>query len=61
MGLGTTPADIGRLTGALRAITDSGARWRYRYVTEYDEYAPQGAKLDGWGARSGLPARSVGA
>ena len=39
-GLGTTPADIDRLTGALRAIAASGPRWRYRYVTEYDEYEP---------------------
>ena len=37
-GLGTTPADIDRLTDALRAIAGPGPRWRYRYVTEYDEY-----------------------
>jgi selenocysteine lyase/cysteine desulfurase len=39
-GLGTTPADIDRLTGALRAIAGSGPRWSYRYVTEFDEYEP---------------------
>ena len=42
MGLGTTPANIERLSGALRAIAGSGPRWRYRYVTEYDEYEPSG-------------------
>ena len=42
-GLGTTPADIDRLIDALRAIACSGPRWRYRYVTEYDEYEPDDA------------------
>jgi len=40
MGLGTTPADIDRLSAALRAIAGSGPSWSYRYVTEYDEYEP---------------------
>ena len=40
MGLGTTPADVDRLTGALRAIAESGPRWRYRHVAEHDEYEP---------------------
>jgi selenocysteine lyase/cysteine desulfurase len=42
-GLGTTPADIDRLTGALRSIAGTGPRWRYRHVTEYDEYEPMAA------------------
>jgi selenocysteine lyase/cysteine desulfurase len=41
-GLGTTPADIDRLLGALRSIAGSGPRWSYRYVTEFDEYEPDG-------------------
>ena len=44
-GLGTTPADIDRLTDALQAIAGSGPRWRYRYVTEYDEYEPSPAPV----------------
>jgi selenocysteine lyase/cysteine desulfurase len=42
MGLGTTATDVDRLADALRAIADTGPRWRYRYVTEYDEYEPTG-------------------
>jgi selenocysteine lyase/cysteine desulfurase len=39
-GLGTTAADIDRLTGALRAIASTGPKWSYRHVTQYDEYEP---------------------
>ena len=38
IGLGTTPGDIDRLTGALRELAYSGPRWRYRHVPEHDEY-----------------------
>ena len=40
VGLGTTAGDIDRLTGALRELADRGARWRYRHLTEHDEYEP---------------------
>ena len=45
MGLGTTTADIDRLTDALQAIACSGPRWRYRHVTEHDEYEPSRARV----------------
>ena len=38
IGLGTTPADIDRLTGALQELAVAGPRWRYRHVAERDEY-----------------------
>jgi selenocysteine lyase/cysteine desulfurase len=40
IGLGTTPADIDRLTGALQELAVVGPRWRYRHVAEHDEYEP---------------------
>ena len=40
VGLGTTPGDIDRLTGALEELAATGPRWRYRHVTEHDEYVP---------------------
>ncbi len=40
IGLGTTPDDIDRLTGALGELAASGPRWRYRHVPERDEYEP---------------------
>jgi selenocysteine lyase/cysteine desulfurase len=38
IGLGTTPADIDRLTGALQELAVAGPRWGYRHVAERDEY-----------------------
>ena len=58
MGLGTTPADIDRLTDALRAIAGSGPRWRYRHVTEYDEYEPLSRSRVARAARPALAPRS---
>ena len=40
VGLGTTPGDIDRLTGALQELAANGPRWRYRHVPERDEYEP---------------------
>ena len=40
IGLGTTPEDIDRLTGALGELAAVGPRWRYRHVPEHDEYEP---------------------
>src|SRR5215210_3598958 len=40
IGLGTTPADIDRLIGALQELAVTGPRWRYRHVSELDEYEP---------------------
>jgi selenocysteine lyase/cysteine desulfurase len=40
IGLGTTPGDIDRLTGALHELAADGPRWRYRHVPEHDEYEP---------------------
>jgi selenocysteine lyase/cysteine desulfurase len=45
IGLGTTPGDIDRLTRALREIAGSGPSWRYRHVTEHDEYEPVNASM----------------
>jgi len=42
VGLGTIPADIDRLTGALHELAAAGPRWRYRHVLEHDEYEPVG-------------------
>jgi selenocysteine lyase/cysteine desulfurase len=58
MGLGTTPADIDRLSAALRAIAGSGPCWSYRYVTEYDEYEPLSRSRGGPAARPALAPRS---
>ena len=51
MGLGTTPADIDRLSSALRAVAGSGPCWSYRYVTEFDEYQAD----DTTGPMGGVP------
>src|SRR5215210_564840 len=40
VGIGSTPADIDRLIGALREIAAAGPRWRYRHVADRDEYEP---------------------
>jgi selenocysteine lyase/cysteine desulfurase len=40
VGLGTTHADIDRITGALHELAASGPRWHYRHVPERDEYHP---------------------
>ena len=40
IGLGTTSADVARLTGALADIAARGPRRRYEYLSEYDEYRP---------------------
>jgi selenocysteine lyase/cysteine desulfurase len=44
VGLGTTPADIDRLTGALHELARAGPTWRYRHVPEHDEYEPVGPR-----------------
>ncbi len=46
IGLGTTPADIDRLTAALAELADMGARLRYRHLPEHDEYEPVCARSD---------------
>jgi selenocysteine lyase/cysteine desulfurase len=58
MGLGTTPADIDRLSAALRAIAGSGPSWSYRYVTEYDEYEPLSRSRGAPAARPALAPHS---
>ena len=40
LGLGTTPGDIDRLTGALCELAATGPRWHYRHVPDHDEYEP---------------------
>lgn len=40
LGLGTTAADIDRLTDALHELAAAGPRSRYRHVPEHDEYEP---------------------
>jgi selenocysteine lyase/cysteine desulfurase len=40
LGLGTTEADVDRLTGALDDIARHGPAMRYDHVTEHDEYRP---------------------
>jgi hypothetical protein len=40
LGLGTTPADLDRLTDALHDIARNGPATRYRYVSADDEYQP---------------------
>ncbi len=40
LGLGTTPADLDRLTDALGDIARNGPATRYRYVSAHDEYEP---------------------
>ena len=40
LGLGTTPADLDRLTDALQDIARNGPATRYRYVAADDEYQP---------------------
>jgi selenocysteine lyase/cysteine desulfurase len=40
VGLGTTRADIERLTDALHEIAATGPRSRYEYVAGVDEYRP---------------------
>ncbi len=40
LGLGTTEADIDRLTGALEDIARSGPAMRYQHVAAHDEYRP---------------------
>ena len=40
LGLGTTEADVDRLTGALDDIARHGPAMRYEHVTERDEYQP---------------------
>jgi selenocysteine lyase/cysteine desulfurase len=40
IGLGTTGADLARLTNALADLAARGPRRRYEYVAEHDEYRP---------------------
>ena len=40
LGLGTTPADLDRMTDALHDIARDGPATRYRYVSADDEYQP---------------------
>jgi hypothetical protein len=40
IGLGTTAADVDRLTDALNAIARHGPVARYRHSSAYDEYEP---------------------
>ena len=51
LGLGTTPADLDRLTDALSDIARNGPATRYRYVSADDEYQP----VDTW--RDPVPSR----